>query len=385
MFEVASKFDDYVDVVKEQGENTICITNHGNIAGWVNRKKLAEANGMKYIHGMEAYVTDSLDAKVADNYHLILLATNLDGVYELNKLSSQSFGGRGLDNGDNHFYFKPRISFEELKQTSDNILILTACLGGPLWQNRLDEQNFNKWLKFFYENRHRCYLEVQPHVDDNQKDYNKLLLALSEKYGFKLVATNDVHAHSQEANMLRQIIKKGKGVEFESDDNFQLWLKNYDEMVQTFTEQGVLSENQIHSALERTHEIADRCTQYKVDTSVKFPQLYDNPKEKFQEEIKRGFVERGLSKLPIEEQKIYLSRIQYEYQTFIATDSINYMLLEWTVKKWAAEHDIYPGYGRGSVSGSLIAYLLHITEIDSIKYGLDFDRFMNKERVSLPD
>lgn len=380
-FEVVTKTQDYIDNALEQGSPALCITNHGNIVNWVKRKQLIEAAGLKYIHGIEAYVTHSLEDKVRDNYHLTLLAKNYEGVKEINELSSRSWNRE-----DGHFYFNPRISFDEIKNTSDNIIILTACLGNPLWQlAKNKDKRLKEYVDFFAENKHRVYLEVQPHQHEEQIIYNKFLLKMAEKYDMKIVATNDVHALNKRHDDLRGIMKKSKKSAYAYEDDFVLTAKSRSEMYDDFKIQGVLSEEQIESALDMTLEITDSIEEFPFERSIKFPQLYDNPEAIFQKKILEGVKKRGLDKLPREEQIKYAKQIKHENETYKETGSINYMLLEEMIKSWGHERKIYNGYGRGSVSGSIIAYLLGITEMDSLKHNLNFERFMNKERMSLPD
>ena len=182
-------FQAYIDKAKECGMKSIAFTEHGAVLHNVAKKQACEKAGIKYINAEEFYVTEKIekDNLVRDNYHCCLYAKNLDGVKELNKLSSISF-----NRNDGHFYYNPRITLDELKNTSDNILILTACTGGILCKgNENIQENF---LEFIVANKHRCWLEIQPHCFDLQIKYNQYLHRISLKYDLKLIATNDVHA-----------------------------------------------------------------------------------------------------------------------------------------------------------------------------------------------
>lgn len=382
MFECVSKPEDYIKLAQEQGAPAVAFTEHGTILNWVQKKQMVEKAGLKYIHAIEAYVTESLDEKVRDNYHLTMIAKNEEGVKEINKLSSIAHNRE-----DGHYYFNPRNSFEEIKNTSDNIIILTACLGNPLWQHakNKNKEAFSRWMNFFAENKHRVYLEVQPHTDPEQVQYNKILLRMAEKHGMNLVATNDVHALNEEHDNLRQIMKKAKKIEFAGEDELDLTAKSRDAMIESFETQGVLTREQVETALDNTMVIVDSIDEFEFERSIKYPQLYDNPEEEFQKRIKKGLKTRNIARLPKETQKQYAKRIKHEYATYKKTGSVNYMLLERTVKDFTEPEKIYSGYGRGSVSGSLIAYLIGLTEMDSIEHGLNFERFMNPERISLAD
>ena len=390
-FEVVTKYTDYIDYAIDHQLPAVCITNHGNVARWVKHKEMIEEAGMKYIHGIEAYVCMNLEDRHR-GYHTILIAKNWEGVKEINRLSSASFNRK-----DGHFYYKPRILFEDLVNTSDNIIVTTACLASGLWQNyphknsqtnEMVEGNkevFDKWVKFAVDNKERVYLEVQPHLDQEQRDYNHLLLDLSNVYGLKIVAANDIHALNKRHNDIRLLIKRGKGSEYDGDDEFELWCKDYSEMLDSFDKQGVLTRDQAESALDMTMEIVDEIEEFELDRSHKYPHMFENEEETFQKAIKDGLKKRGILSKPPEERKKYLDRIKHEYKTYKANGSISYMLADWTMVKAAHEMNIPTGYGRGSVSGSLIAYLLGQTEMDSVKLDLNFERFMNIERVSLAD
>lgn len=378
---------------------------------YIERLQKVEGAGLKYIHSIEAYVTDDeadSEEKTRDNYHLLLIAKNFEGVKEINKLSSNSF-----NRNDNHYHYKPRMFFSEIASTTDNVIILTSCLSSPLWRthNSGNTDSFNKWLSFFVANKHRVYLEVQPHLDEDQMKFNKILLGIAKKHEMNIVATNDAHASTAEHDALRKIIKKGKKLDYEDEDKFELWAKTREEMANSFREQGVLSEKEINSALDNTIVIADSTERIELDKSYKYPKMFDKEKQEvgmtnvsylrdkpfnssldvFKQLIVDGYNSRGINKLPLEKQKEYKERVNAELNTYIKTGSVDYMLLEWSLKKEAREKKvnperaIYPAYGRGSVSGSLVAFLLYVTEMDAVKEELNFARFMSEFRISLAD
>lgn len=390
-FEVVTKYSDYIKYAVDSNLPAVCITNHGNVARWVKHKEAIEQAGLKYIHAMEAYVCMNTEDKHR-GYHTILIAKNWEGTKEINELSSGSFNRK-----DGHFYYKPRITFSELQNTSDNIIVTTACLASGLWQNYPHFNNqsgkqvegnpevFQQWLDFIITNKDRVYLEVQPHMEEEQKVYNKLLLDLAEEHDLKVVAANDVHALNPRHNDIRLLIKKGKGSEYDGDDEFELWCKGYEEMMVSFESQGVLSKEQAESALDMTMEIVDQIEEFELDRSHKYPKMFDDEEGTFQKAIKQGMKERGILDLPMSDRQIYLDRVKHEYKTYKQNGSISYMLADWTMVNAAREQGIPMGYGRGSVTGSLIAYLLGQTEMDSVKFGLNFERFMNIFRISLAD
>ncbi|WP_168898341.1 PHP domain-containing protein [Bacillus sp. ISTL8] len=380
MVEVVTKFEQYVERAIELGLPTIVCTNHGVLTGWYNRKKLLESKNMKYVHAVEAYVTWDLENKARDNFHLSLFAKNFEGFKELNKLVSNSF-----NRSDNHFYYNPRIAWKDIKNTSDNILVSTACLGSFIWKLKDDDEKYAEILQWIDNNKHRVFLEVQPHRHLEQAKLNRHLINLARNNGWRIIAGGDVHALNKEHDEARKILQKSKRVEFADEDSFDLTLKSYDEIFEQFQAQGVLTDGEIAEALNNTNVLLDMVEPFKLDYSKKYPKLHANPDRVLQEKIAEGIKFRGVDKIPHHEKLIYAQRIQHELDTYRANEAENYLLLEDMVKTYARENDIAYGYGRGSVSGSIIAYLMQITEMNSIKRGLNFERFMNKERISLAD
>lgn len=381
-FETVSKVDDYIKRAQELGQTSVAITEHGNVAGWISKKVNINNSGLKFIGGIEAYLTFNLEDN--DRFHTIILAKNYDGIKDINQLSSASYNRE-----DRHFYYKPRITFDELEQAikRGNIYVTTACLGGAYWQlyknNRVEE--LTKWQQFCKVYSQDVFLEVQPHLDKEQKEYNQLLVNFAKENGLQLIASNDIHALNKQHDKLRKIIQKGKKQAYEEDGNIDLTYKSYEEMVDSFKEQGVLSEDEIIKALQLTNDIADSVDDFELDRSNKYPHLYSDEEQEFKNRINQGYIERGINKLDKATQRKYKERILYEFSVYQKMNSISYMLLHNDIIKSAHEHGIHNGYSRGSVSGSLIAYLIGDTEVDSIEHNLVFERFMNPERVNLPD
>jgi DNA polymerase III subunit alpha len=387
MVEVINTYKQYVDQAVEYGMKAIAFTEHGNILSWYNKKTYAESKGLKYIHGCEVYVTMTLEEKKRDNFHMILLAKNHEGFKELNKMVSTGFDRKG-----NNFYYNPRISWEDIKNTSDNIIISTACLGGIIWQlhknraqSRFAETKLREVIEWFSENRHRAFLEVQPHYHLEQIQYNKLLMQISKDTGIKVVAGSDTHALNAEYDDARKVLQKAKRIKFTDEDSFDLSFHSYDKMFEMFKKQGIFTDEEIHSAMQMTNEIADMVEPWDIDYSKKYPQLYDNPLDVFQQKIAEGIKFRGIDKLTAEKKKVYAERIAHELEVYKANEAVNYMLLEDDVKSFARSKGLRYGFGRGSVTGSIIAYLLQLTHMNSIERDLNFARFMSKERISLAD
>ena len=396
-FEVVTQFKDYVAYAKKHGLHAVTSTEHGNVVRWIYRNELAEQAGLKYIHGMEAYVTMSLEGKEA--YHTILLARNYDGVKEINKLSSNSF-----NRTDGHFYRKPRILFNELKDTfkNGNIYITTACLAGFIYQNKPQKDDteeirntkknvVQQWLDMTKLHKDMFYFEIQPHDNKEQAELNTLAIKYAKLVGCHVIASNDVHALNPKHNELRMIVKKGKRNGYDSDDEFELWVKTYDEMFSSFQKQrddfnvNIMSDEIIAQGLQSTLDIANSVEEFELDKSHKYPKLYKDPEKEFQKRIKQGLKDRGILDKPKEERKVYLDRVKHEYEVYKHNGAIDYMLCHEDIVNTAHKNGIDTGAGRGSVSGSLIAYLCHQTDMDSVRLGLNFERFMNPERVSLAD
>ena len=356
----------------------MAFTEHGSFFGWVNKKRHIESAGMKYIHGAEFYITETINEKIRDNYHCCLYAKNYDGVLELNQLSSISF-----NRDDNHFYYVPRITIDELLTTSDNVLVSTACLGGIL-HNGTDAIK-DKFITFLANNKHRCFLEIQHHndVDGEQGRYNQYLYELSKKIGVPLIAGTDTHALNEEHLKGRKTLQKAKNVRFENEDSWDLTFKTYDELILEYQKQNVLPMNVVLDAIENTNRLADMVDEFELDETYKYPHLWEDSEATFAEKIKEGIKRRGVDKYPNYQE--YLDRIEHELEAYRHNGAIDFMLLMEDIIDWCVSQDIRVGYGRGSVNGSVIAWLLGITEMDSIKHKLNFERFMNVERVSLSD
>ena len=370
-------YSEYIQKAHDLGMSAMAFSEHGSVMGWVKKKLQMEELGMKYIHAEEFYLTQSLEEKIRDNYHCLLIAKNYDGVMELNKLSTKSFNRE-----DGSYYYAPRITIDDVKNTSDNIIVSTACLGGVL--NKAPEDVKRDFFEWIVKNKYRCYLELQPHLDDDQIRYNQSLWALSKSYGVPLVMCTDTHALNSTHVEGRAILQKSKNIHFDGEDKFHLEMLSYEELVNLCRMQNALPLNVYLEAIENTNKIADQIETFNLNYEYKYPHLWgDNSEEVLREKIRDGIKWRGVDKLPNYQE--YLDRIEYEMKAYIHNGAIDFMLLMEDIIAWCKTQDILVGYGRGSCNGSIVAYLLGITEMDSIKHGLNFDRFMSTERVSLSD
>ena len=372
-----TKSEDYIKRASELGMKAIAFTEHGNILNWAKKKENCEKYGLKYIHGIEAYLTEMLDEKIRDNYHCCLYAKNYDGVKELNKLISKSFNRK-----DNHFYYTPRITLDELEQTSDNIIITSACLGGIF--GKADKYIQDRYLKFFIKNKNRCYLEIQHHLDEKQVKLNQKLFKLAKENDLNLTVGTDTHALNEVHAKGRKILQQAKKINFSDEDKWDITFKTYDELIDMYQRQNAIPMNEVLKALENTNKIANSIETFDINREYKYPKLWDNPEELLKEKINKGIKEKGLNKLDNFKTE-YLPRIKEELKTYKHNKAIDFLLLDEDIKSYARQNNRLPGYSRGSVSGSLVAYIIGLPDMDSIKHKLNFQRFMNVERVSLAD
>ena len=372
-----TKFTDYIEQAKAWGMTAIAFTEHGSVMSWVKKKETCEKYGLKYIHATAAYLTESLDNKVRDNYHVCLYAKNFDGVKELNKMLSIANNRQ-----DGHYHYVPRITFEELYATSDNIIIATACTGGVF---RSENKGLkNEYIEFLEKNKHRSFLEVQHHNTTEQKKHNELILKLHARYNIPIIVATDTHALNETHIKGRDILQKAKNIHFKGEDGWDLVMRNYDEVVEALRIQGVLTQEQIIEGLENTNKLANMVEEFELSRSPKYPKLYENPLDELKKRINKGVKEKKINKKANYKSE-YLPRIYEELETYIHNDAVDFLLLDSDIKDYARSNGVFCGYSRGSVSGSLIAYLIGMTDVDSVKFNMNFQRFMNKERISLAD
>jgi len=369
----ATKFSKYIEKAKELGMRSIGFSEHGSVFQWVKKKQLCDKEGIKYIHGQEFYITESLDEKVRDNYHCVLISRNWEGVKELNKLSSLAY-----HRNDNHYYYNPRLSLDELITTSENILVTTACIGGILYKG--NDEVKEKFIEFLKSNKSRCFLEIQHHCVIEQSNYNLELLHLSETIGVPLITGTDTHSLDILNHQARQKLQAAKNINYGSEDAWDLTFKTYDELLESYKKQNVLSLDVVLEAINNTNKLADMVEPFEFEYSFKYPKLYPDSNKVFKAKVSKSYKDKGLNLIPG-----YKERINHEFKGITHNGAVDYLLLQEDITTWCHENDIWQGPSRGSVSGSECAYLLGITEIDSVKWDMNFERFMNPERVSLSD
>ncbi len=372
-----------MDRVKELGQDAVALTDHGVMYGCIDFYKAAKAAGVKPIIGCEVYVAPRTMAdrvyKVDDNnYHLVLLCKDRKGYENLCLLVSEAF--------TNGFYGKPRVDLQLLEKYHDGLIALSACLAGAIPQRLMDEdyeaakEYALKLAGIFGEDN--FYLELQDHGIEEQRAVNQGILRLSRETGLPLVVTNDAHYLRREDAKMHDVllcIQTGKTVDTPGRMKFQteeFYLKSEEELRQLFPN--------CDEALENTAKIAQRCNvefefnQYHLP-SFPVPEGYTN-EEYFRKLCMDGFRERYQN--PPES---YLERLEYEIGVISRMGYVNYYLIVWDFIRFAKESGIPVGPGRGSGAASIVAYCMHITEVDPMKYALIFERFLNPERVSMPD
>ena len=379
----SARISDLLDRCKELGMPGIAITDHGAMYGVVDFYKEAKKRGLKPVIGCEMYVAPrgmrDKESRSDGNYtHLVLLAKNQKGYKNLMRLSSLGF--------TEGFYYKPRIDYETLAEHSEGLICLSACLAGDiprLLQQGLYEDAIKTALRmneiFGQDN---FYLELQDHGLSEQEKVNMALVQISQETGIPLVATNDVHYVSREDAKAHEVllcIQTGKTLEDQDKLEFQtpeFYLKSGDEMKKLFQEHP--------EALENTYKIWERCNVEFEFGTLHLPE-YDVPEGYTAEEYLRELCIQGVRQRYDEITPDIMGRLNYELSVISQMGYVDYFLIVWDFIKYARDNGIIVGPGRGSAAGSLVAYALNITQIDPLKYGLLFERFLNPERVSMPD
>lgn len=409
MLDSATKFQDYIDRAVQLGQTAIAFTEHGNIYQWVAKKMACDKAGIKYLHGVECYLTEQLyeypdanelwreaqsgrneqDAKkvlaemmesgkkkVRDNYHTILIAKNYEGILEINNLVS-------LSNRDDHFYYKPRITFEEFLGISDNVIKISACLASPLNKMSVRHPMYEKLLK------HYDYLEVQAHNFGEQISYNCHLAEMSKKYGIPLISGTDTHSIDAYKAECRSIMQLAKHIEFADEDSFDLTYKTYDELVEMFRIQGALPEQVFLEAIENTNRMADSVEPFELDISFKYPKLYGNAAEDkavFEDTIRKNFqskIDEGA--ITPEQIQNFKDAIKEECRVFDKIDMSGFMLFMSELVTWCKSNGIPIGFNRGSCGGSRVAYVTNTTDLNPETWHTVFSRFCNEDRKEIGD
>ncbi|MEG2936146.1 MAG: DNA polymerase III subunit alpha, partial [Clostridium sp.] len=398
----SGKISKLIERTKELGMKAIAITDHGTMYGAVEFYKQAVEAGIKPIIGCEIYVAGKSmyikePQKDNDTYHLVLLVKNEEGYGNLMKIvSAASIEG---------FYYKPRVDYEYIKEHCEGLIACSACLGGEVQKNLLRGEREKaveiamKYKEIFGED---FYLELQYHGVNQQLQVNEMLMELSKECDIPLICTNDIHYIKEDDNKSHDIllcIQTAKTVEDKSRMRYpsdQFYLKSPDEMYEVFS--------YVPEALENTVKIAEKCNfDYKFHESKlpKFPlpegvdsfeylkeTCYKGLFERYK--VFEGFTDFDEAKVKKlceenEEANHLCERLNYELGIIKQMGYVDYFLIVWDFIKYAVDNGIPTGPGRGSAAGAIVAYTLDITKIDPIKYSLIFERFLNPERISMPD
>ena len=380
----SNKIKEYVKRVKELGMDSAAITDHGVMYGVIDFYKEAKAAGIKPILGCEVYVApgsrfDREQGAGEDRYyHLILLAENNKGYSNLMKIVSRSF--------TEGYYYKPRVDDALLREFHEGIIACSACLAGEVARNivRDDLQAADKaalkYLDIFGEGN--FFLELQDHGYADQQKVNMALMAMNKRLGIPLVATNDIHYtydSDVEAHDILLCIQTGKKLSDENRMRYpggQFFIKSEMEMRALFP--------YAQEALDNTHRIAERCN-VEIEFGVTKLPHFEVPEGYDSWTYLNKLCDDGMKERYPDDDGTLRKRLEYELNTIRQMGYVDYFLIVWDYINFSREHDIMVGPGRGSAAGSIAAYCLHITDIDPIKYSLLFERFLNPERVSMPD
>ena len=380
----SNKIKEYVKRVKELGMTAAAITDHGVMFGVIDFYKACQAEGINPILGCEVYVAPNsrFDKELTGGedryYHLVLLAENNQGYDNLMKIVS-----RGFTEG---YYYKPRVDMEVLQEFHEGIIALSACLAGeiPRYIVKGLPQEAEKVALRYQEcfGKGNFFLELQDHGIPEQKTVDAALLQMSKKLDIPLVCTNDVHytnADDADPHDILLCVQTGKKLQDEDRMRYeggQYYVKSEDEMRLLFP--------YAQEALENTQKIADRC-HVEIEFGVTKVPHFEVPQGYDSWTYLLHLCEKGLKERYPDDDGTLQKRLDYELGVIKKMGYVDYFLIVWDYINFAKEHDIIVGPGRGSAAGSIVSYCLKITDIDPIRYSLLFERFLNPERVSMPD
>lgn len=378
-----SRIDQLIEKAKSYGMDSLAITDHGQMYGVIEFYKKATAAGIKPIIGCEVYISEKdhtlKDPSNKRYYHLILLAKNNNGYQNLLKIVSEAYV--------NGYYYKPRVDLDFIKDYSDDIIALSACLSGEVNQRILENdiegayETAKKYAEVF--GKENYYLELQNHGLPEQKRVNEVLVKMHEDLDIELVATNDAHYINREDSYYQDVLLCIQtGALLKDDDRMKMpcdefYLKSPDEMHAIF--------KNYERAIENTNKIADMCNVEIEFHNPHLPYFSKLPDGMTNLEYLTQLVDEGLARKYENVDEEIRARAMKEINVINSMGYIDYFLIVWDFVRFAREHDIAVGPGRGSAAGSLVSYALDITQIDPLKYNLIFERFLNPERVSMPD
>lgn len=376
--------EEMLERAKEIGLKAYAITEHGNQYSWVYFDKLKEKyHEIKIIYGVELY--EVFDTSVKDNtdkrFHLIALARNEQGRIALNKIITKS----NLEN----FYYKPRVQVSDIAPYAKDLIITSACLASKIARED-DYQLCAKYIRDYKSVFPFFFLEMQSHNTTDQKEYNQKILQLSKDTNTPYIITTDSHAATKEDLYYQaRHVQIAHDSETMSESYEGCYLQSEDEIHSVMDSQ--IGYEAVCKGLATTNEIADYCEEVKMpfqDAQLPTYPLPDGFKSNYdylKYLIERGWAERAINNLSAEEQKIYRDRVDYELNIIHSMNFDGYFLIVADFIGYAKNHGVKIGAGRGSCSGSLVCFLIGITNLNPIKYNLIFERFLNPERISMPD
>ena len=377
LLDSCTSYKQYIDRAVELGQKSIFFTNHGNIHNWIEKKMYCDEMGIKTNLSVECYLTEHLEPKIRDNYHTVLISKNEQGKAELLRLLFNA-------TDDEHKYYKPRISFDEFLNISDNIIKISACLASPL--NRI--RDISRVDKLF---KHYDYYEIQYHNGD-QIEYNQYLYKMSKKYGKPLIVGTDTHSLDKYKAECRVILQRGKDAEFgkgdtdsSNEEEYDLTYKSYNELIEVFTQQNSLPMDIVLEAIDNTNIMADSVDPFELDTSIKYPILYGDKDEEILWQTLRDKYKYKLDNGIITKDQRYIDDIKEEMRVFKKVDMVGFMLFMSELMTFCREQGIYTSPCRGSVGGSMVAYISDITDVNPIIWNTVFSRFCNEDRKEIGD
>lgn len=376
LLDSVTDFQKYIDKAKDLGQTAIGFSEHGNIRGWVSKKMACDAAGIKYMHGVEIYLTETFQEKVRDNFHTILIAKNHRGFLELNRLIS-------ISTDEDHKYYVGRISFDEFLGISDDIIKISACLASPLNKLPVSHPYYERLVQKY------DYLEIQPHNYPDQISYNRHLAQLSSRYQKPLIAGTDAHSVDEYYSECRKLLMHSKGKSYADEDYLDLTYKSYDQLAKAFEEQDAIPQNLWMAAIENTNAMAASVEDFCLDTSLKYPVLYGNPEKDREVFIKNVYekLDRKLrdGTIPREQEAAFRNAIEEEIRVFTKIEMCGFMQSMSEIITWCHDNGIQTGPARGSVGGSRVAYVTDIVDLNPETWNTVFSRFCNEDRKEVGD
>lgn len=399
LLDSCTKYSDYIDLAVRDGMKAISFSEHSKPLNWTEKWAACKAAGIKYMHSVEIYLTESLLPKVRDNYHTVLIARNMEGLKELNALVSKSCD-------PDHFYYNNRISFDEFLNISPNIISTSACLASPL--NRLPDGH----PRYFELAQKYDFLEIQPHNHPDQVIFNQRLVQLARQLNKPLIAGTDTHSSSKYKAECRTVLLSAKGKSYGDEDAFDLSYKTYDELVDAFKEQGAVEPKEYLQAIENTNFLYALTEEIDLDSDIVYPQgwkplkkysasdlqfnipikyplLYGSAEadeERFKKVCSQQLakkVDSGI--IPKSQEQAFKDAIREELDVFHKIEMNGFMLSMHEILKWCRDQGMPIGPARGSVAGSRAAYVADIIDVNPEQWHTIFSRFANEHRKEVGD